>query len=237
MSNRSKPSEMGNRDNIELFDLYLEDRLSENDKKAFEEKLAADKDFRTDFRVFLLAVDGIIKESRQDNLEFGTALGNIDESALLSIIGKEENKQSRKKTVSLSRYRNMAWISSIAAVIIIGIFSVISVMQSGNDKVDNILAYYNDLAVVGRGGADSVSLSSLSEKEIANIIPSLEKEYHASGSEDEQQQKITGFTLAMAYLRTHQRAKAKDILKELEHRYANDEIFSEKCREIQNFLR
>ncbi|MDE6008972.1 MAG: hypothetical protein K2G90_07155 [Muribaculaceae bacterium] len=234
---------MENKDNLELFNLYLEDRLSENDKKAFEDRLAADKDFRTDFRVFLLTVDGIIKESRQDNIEFGTALGDIDESALLSIIGreenigKEENKSSEKKPVVASLYRNLAWISSIAAIIVIGIFSVIGVMQSGNDKVDNILAYYNDFAAVGRGGAESVSLSSLSEKEIANIIPSLEKEYYASGSQDEQQQKIAGLTLAMAYLRTHQRAKAKNILNELEHRYADDEIFSEKCREILDFLR
>ncbi|MDE5887403.1 MAG: hypothetical protein K2H46_07445 [Muribaculaceae bacterium] len=228
---------MENKDNIELFNLYLEDRLSENDKRAFEDRLAADKDFRTDFRVFLLTVDGIIKESRQDNIEFGTALGNIDESALLSIIGKEENKSSGKKPVVALLYRNIAWISSIAAIIVIGIFSVIGVMQSGNDKIDNILAYYNDFAAVGRGGAKSVSLSSLSEKEIANIIPSLEKEYYASGSQDEQQQKIAGLTLAMAYLRTHQRAKAKNILNELEHRYADDEIFSEKCREILDFLR
>ncbi|MDE6791557.1 MAG: hypothetical protein K2J48_00520 [Muribaculaceae bacterium] len=228
---------MENKDNIELFNLYLEDRLSENDKKEFEDRLAADKDFRTDFRVFLLTVDGIIKESRQDNIEFGTALGNIDESALLSIIGKEENKSSGKKPVVASLYRNLAWFSSIAAIIVIGIFSVIGVMQSGNDKIDNILAYYNDFAAVGRGGAESVSLSSLSEKEIANIIPSLEKEYYASGSQDEQQQKIAGLTLAMAYLRTHQRAKAKNILNELEHRYADDEIFSEKCREILDFLR
>ncbi len=237
MSNQSKSSEMENKDNIELFNLYLEDRLSENDKRAFEDRLAADKDFRTDFRVFLLTVDGIIKESRQDNIEFGTALGNIDESALLSIIGKEENKSSGKKPVVALLYRNIAWISSIAAIIVIGIFSVIGVMQSGNDKIDNILAYYNDFAAVGRGGAKSVSLSSLSEKEIANIIPSLEKEYYASGSQDEQQQKIAGLTLAMAYLRTHQRAKAKNILNELEHRYADDEIFSEKCREILDFLR
>ena len=237
MSNQSKSSEMENKDNIELFNLYLEDRLSENDKKEFEDRLAADKDFRTDFRVFLLTVDGIIKESRQDNIEFGTALGNIDESALLSIIGKEENKSSGKKPVVASLYRNLAWFSSIAAIIVIGIFSVIGVMQSGNDKIDNILAYYNDFAAVGRGGAESVSLSSLSEKEIANIIPSLEKEYYASGSQDEQQQKIAGLTLAMAYLRTHQRAKAKNILNELEHRYADDEIFSEKCREILDFLR
>ena len=237
MSNQSKSSEMENKDNVELFNLYLEDRLSENDKMAFEDRLAADKDFRTDFRVFLLTVDGIIKESRQDNIEFGTALGNIDESALLSIIGKEENKSSGKKPVVASLYRNLAWISSIAAIIVIGIFSVIGVMQSGNDKIDNILAYYNDFAAVGRGGAESVGLSSLSEKEIANIIPSLEKEYYASGSQDEQQQKIAGLTLAMAYLRTHQRAKAKNILNELEHCYADDEIFSEKCREILDFLR
>ena len=56
MSNQSKSSEMENKDNIELFNLYIEDRLSENDKKEFEDRLAADKDFRTDFRVFLLTV-------------------------------------------------------------------------------------------------------------------------------------------------------------------------------------
>lgn len=74
---------------IDLFDRYIKNQLSEKELSDFDEKLKSDKDFAEEFKIYLLCVDGIIKEAQQDDIEFGHAMKSITKAELMNIIGKK----------------------------------------------------------------------------------------------------------------------------------------------------
>lgn len=210
--------------NIELFDRYIDDKLNIEEKSAFEKRISCDKSFATDFRVYLFTLKGICQEAEQDNIEFGHAMKNISKSDLLRIIGRN----SRPRLVRLNYIRErIAWVASIAAILVIGIFTVMNVRQSGMDRLDNTIVAYNYIPDSGRG-SESIS---------AKDIPTLEKAYINAPSDDIQLQEEAGMRLAMAYLKTHDRKKAKEMLAELSSRFANDEEFVAQCNKILNQLK
>ena len=54
-------------------------------------------------------------------------------------------------------------------------------------------------------------------------IPTLEQAYKSAPADDIQAQEEAGMRLAMAYLKVHDRKKAKELLTELSSRFADDE--------------
>lgn len=210
--------------NIELFDRYIDDKLNTEEKSAFERRISSDKSFATDFRVYLFTLKGIFQEAEQDNIEFGHAMKQISKKDLLRIIGRS----SRTRGMRLNYLRErMAWVASIAAVLVIGIFTVINVRQTGMDRLDNTIVAYNYIPDSGRG-PESIT---------AKDIPSLEKAYRNAPADDIQLQEEAGMRLAMAYLKIHDRKKAKELLTELSARFADDEEFVAQCNKILNQLK
>ena len=57
-------------ENIELFDRYINDDLSEKERHEFDTRLKDDKSFAADFKVYSATVIGICKEAEQDNKDF-----------------------------------------------------------------------------------------------------------------------------------------------------------------------
>lgn len=210
--------------NIELFDQYINGKLNAEEKKTFEERLNSDKGFATDFRVYLFTLKGIYQEAEQDNLEFSHAMRQISKNDLLRIIGRS----SRPRVIRLPYLRErMAWVASIAAVIVIGIFTVMNVRQSDMNRLDDTIVAYNYIPDSGRG-PESIT---------AGDIPSLKKAYLNAPSDDIQLQEEAGMRLAMAYLKIHDRKKAKELLTELSARFADDEEFAARCNIILNQLK
>lgn len=210
--------------NIELFDRYIDGDLSADEKQAFDERIASDKAFRMDFRLYLFTLRGVCQEAEQENIEFGHAMKNISEAELMRIIGR--NRQPRMLRLSYSRER-LAWVASIAAVLIVGIFTVLNVRQTGMDRLDNTIVAYNYIPDANRGWESITS----------DDIPTLEQAYKSAPANDIQAQEDAGMRLAMAYLKVHDRKKAKDILTELSARFADDEEFSAQCNRILNQLK
>lgn len=213
---------MGN--NIELFDRYIDGVLSVDEKQAFDERIASDKAFRMDFRLYLFTLRGVCQEAEQENIEFGHAMENISEAELMRIIGR--SRQPRMQRFSYMRER-LAWVASIAAVLVVGIFTVLNVRQTGMDRVDNTIVAYNYIPDSNRGWESITS----------DDIPTLEQAYKSAPADDIQAQEDAGMRLAMAYLKVHDRKKAKDILTELSARFADDEEFSAQCNRILNQLK
>lgn len=94
---------------IDLFDRYIKNQLSEKELSNFDEKLKSDKDFAEEFKIYLLCVDGIIKEAQQDDIEFGHAMKSLSKAELMNIIGKkveipslEENPRAERIVASAS---------------------------------------------------------------------------------------------------------------------------------------
>lgn len=73
--------------NIQQFDRFIYGVLSPEERKKFISRLKTDKDFATDFKAYILTVEGICKEARQDDIEFATAMKNITPEQLLEIMG------------------------------------------------------------------------------------------------------------------------------------------------------
>lgn len=209
--------------NIEVFDRYIDGKLSAEEKLSFEQRLSADKNFALDFRIYLFTLKGIYEEVDQDNIEFGVAMKTISKEELLRIIGR----CSRPRVLRLNYLRErMAWVASIAAILVIGIFSVLNVRQSGMDRLDNTIVAYNYIPDSNRGWETITS----------NDIPTLERVYQMAPSDDIQAQEDAGMRLALAYLKLHDRKKAKEILAELSVRFADDEEFVAQCHKILNQL-
>ena len=210
--------------NIELFDRYIDDKLNADERLIFEKRLRSDKSFATDFRVYLFTLKGICQEAEQDNIEFGHAMKNISKRDLLRIIGRS----SRPRLMHLNYIRErMAWAASIAAILVIGIFTVMNIRQSGMNRLDDTIVAYNYIPDSGRG-PESITAAD---------IPSLEKAYLDAPSDDIQLQQEAGMRLAMAYLKTHDRKKARKMLTELSVRFADDEEFVAQCNKILNQLK
>lgn len=212
------------RNNIELFDRYINDTLSPEEKQNFNQKLNSDKNFLTDFRIYLFALKGVCQEAEQDNLEFGHAMKNLSREELNRIIGRT----SRPRVLRLGYLRErMAWVASIAAVLVIGIFTVFNIWQSGMDRLDNTIVAYNYIPDSNRGWETITS----------DDIPSLEDAYRNAPAEDIQAQQDAGMRLAMAYLKMHDRKKSKDMLTKLSIRFADDEEFKAQCEKIMGQLK
>lgn len=210
--------------NIELFDRYVDDRLSIEEKQSFDERLCSDKSFAMDFRIYLFTLKGVCQEAEQDNIEFGHAMKNISKEELLSIIGR--SSQPRIMRLNYLRER-MAWVASIAAILIIGIFSVINVRQVGLNRLDNTIVAYNYIPDSNRGWESITS----------DDIPTLENAYQMAPTDDKQAQEDAGMRLAMAYLKIHDRKNAKEMLTEMSIRFADDEEFVAQCQKILNQLK
>ena len=221
--------------NIELFDRYIDGDLSADEKQAFDERIASDKAFRIDFRLYLFTLRGVCQEAEQENIEFGHAMKNISEAELMRIIGR--SRQPRILRFSYMRER-LAWVASIAAVLIVGIFTVLNVRQTGMDRLDNTIVAYNYIPDSNRGWESITSDSNRGWESItSDDIPTLEQAYKSAPTDDIQAQEEAGMRLAMAYLKVHDRKKAKELLNELSSRFADDEEFSAQCNRILNQLK
>ena len=83
--------------NIEVFDRYIDGKLSAEEKLSFEQRLSSDNNFALDFRIYLFTLKGIYQEVDQDNIEFGVAMKTISKEELLRIIGRC-SRPDRKST-------------------------------------------------------------------------------------------------------------------------------------------
>lgn len=228
MKNPKRKSAM---DNIELFDRYIDESLSNDEKQKFDERLRDDKRFASEFRLYLFTIKGIYQEADQENIEFGYAMKHISKKELMGIIGHE--KKPRLLRLSYLRER-MIWVSSTAAILLIGIFSILVVRQAGLNRLDNTIGSYNYIPVLDRGGE---SLNRGWDSITSEDIPTLEEAYKTAPHDDLQAQEDAGMRLAMAYLKIHDRKRAIDILTEMKSRFADDEQFSAQCQNILNLLK
>lgn len=256
--------------NIELFDRYIDEMLTPAEKSAFEQRLRDDKAFASDFRIYLFVLDGIYKETEQDNMDFGTAMKNIGKKELARVLlstkfhgialeracrmatyeeelccgysedenltdeyGDEEVLESYEENIREAyfpeekdkkrlRFRNLLWAGSIAAMFIIGLFTVFTVRQTQMNRIDDIIVAYNEIPTSDRGSVENASAD----------IASLEDAYRNVAADDMQQGEEAGMRLALAYLKAHDRKKAEALLEELSERYAEDEEFAAQCRRI-----
>lgn len=209
---------------IDLFDRYISGKLSASETDDFKARLEAEPDFASDFKVYLLTVRGICQEADQDNAEFGHAMKSLSRKQLQTIIGKTE--QRRVIRPSFFRER-MMWISSLAAMLVIAIGIGWNLYSSSQAHLCDVVYGYNYQPLEGNRGDGSkyVNLNDMTSEEIKSELPRLEINFNST-EVDTQDWHIEGMTLAMAYLKLHQKGDAIRVLSQLAANSENPEVYN-----------
>lgn len=240
-------------DNIDLFDKYIKGKLSEKERYEFDTRLKDDKSFAVDFKVYSATVKGICKEAEQDNKDFEVAMKNISKKQLCEIIGKNEeniavSSQANHpqeiriaaskvvKTTKPNFFRTWMWQAACWTFIIGGsAIWIVRSEQNARYSVDNAIyasAYFYEGQ--SRGTINIPDLNSLNDKELKDKLPTFVAQFNECEDSDDIYE--VGYPLAMAYMRLHERDKAKEILNEMINRLSEDDDYTEEISKLKSIL-
>ena len=222
---------------IELFDNYINNQLSDAQRAEFDARLRSDEAFASDFKVYLLAVNGICREVHQDNLDFGLAMKSLSKEKLQEIVGERKierpERSSNAEPVKILRFKPWMWqAASIAAVIVIAFTVVFNIQRHCQNSIyDNIYASAQFEELHTRGAVNSVDITKLNDSQLKAKLPEMERTYQNSNDLDEVY--ISGYSLAMAYIRLHKPQKALEILTSLVSKLQHDDYYEPEVREMR----
>lgn len=230
---------------IDLYDKYINDQLSDKERADFDSRLESDENFASDFKVYLFTVDGICRETHQDNLDFGLAMKGLSKDQLKEIIGKQDVGSTAATSIAESagiekpkvlRFKPWMWqAASIAAVVVIAFTVVLNIEKTARYSVDNAIyacAEINPDLV--RAGGEPLDVKSMSDDELKAKLPELIYLYQSASNTDEVAD--NGYALAMAYLRLHDRDNAKVILEQLVSRFDGNADYAESVSRWKSIL-
>ena len=234
---------------IDLYDKYINNQLSDKERDEFNSRLKTDKEFASDFKVYLFTVDGICREAHQDNLDFGLAMKGLSKEKLKEIIGKQDvilpaaataDSKSEMAKPKVLRFKPWMWqAASIAAVVIIAFTAVFNNEKNARYSVDNAIYACADVNPdLVRAGGEPIDISSMSDDELKAKLPELTSLYQSASTTDDVAD--YGYALAMAYLRLHDRDNAKEVLNQLVSRFDGTEGYAgdvNKWKSILNLLK
>lgn len=225
-------------DETELFDRYLSKEMSEDERRDFEAKLEHNEELRKSFQLHLSILESLNKQMEKENAQFGEAMKNISEDDLQEIINMHStpasadiasaNKASASITGSSIKRIKTYWISSIAAILIVGFFGIRTMKTNYENRNDNLLVEYN-AGMVSRGAEgelDALMQNVVKGNNLDATIQKLETAYNSGNSQD---RPIAGWYLALAYIKQHNHDKAIATLKSLQQKYPDiDQIVDVK---------
>lgn len=232
---------------IELFDSYINNQLSDAQRLEFDNQLKSDEDFASDFKVYLMTVNGICREAHQNDMDFGVAIKNITKEQLREIIGprNEAEKAASSQTTEtvkpkVLRFKPWMWqVASIAAVIIIAFTAVYRIEQNSRLAVDNAIYACADINIdLARSSGGTINVYSLSDEELKEAIPTLTNLYQNAKSIDEVAS--YGNVLAVSYIRLHERDKAAEVLNDIIDKCQDESFYAEdvaKWKSILNLIK
>lgn len=234
---------------IELFDNYINNQLSDAQRSEFDAKLKSDEEFASDFKAYLFTVDGICREAHQDNLDFGLAMKSLSKEKLKEIIGKQDvalpaaasaDSETEEVKHRVVRFKPWMWqVASIAAVVIIAFTVVFNIEKNARYSVDNAIYAFADVNPdLARSGGEPIDISAMTDDELKVKLHELTALYQSASTTDEIAD--YGYALAMAYLRLHDRDKAKEVLEQLVSRFNGNEGYAgyvHKWKSILNLLK
>lgn len=217
-------------DYIELFDRYMADELSSDERMEFDRRLNADAAFREDFGLYASTVRGVRQEGRQDAFDFGHAMKALTREEFLSAIGPAPARHVMHK-----RRRQWVW-KAVSATAVIAVIAVVGVgSRISDNRVDNAIIAAADMTAYTRGANEEpVDIRALDNDELKARLPELEADY-ASASEPDIKAD-NGERLAMAYIKLHDRKKARLTLEQLISDYSPYPDYSESVAKWQNLL-
>jgi hypothetical protein len=222
-------------DNIELFDKYINNELSSEERNEFDNRIKSDKEFSSEFKLYLFSVNGICREAEQDNIDFGVAIKNLTKEQLREIIGPRKEVAKPK----ILKFKPWMWqVASIAAVVIIAFTVAFRIERQSQYRVDDAIysfAIEDDALSGNTRGGERVDVTKLNDNELKSQLPKLEEQYKSAT--DDQDIADNGYTLIIAYLRLHDRDNARIVLTQLIQRFENNEDGKEYVDKLNHILK
>lgn len=136
------------------------------------------------------------------------------------------------------RKTTLIWSTVVICIIFLFIFSMFHLQQRGEYKMDETIVSYNDPYAFYTGSSTPGNVSSSSESEVKTLLPQLQLDYdNAKVNGDFANIQQSGMTLAMAYLKLHDRRQARNLLDELKQQFSYDTQFVAQCDKVLNLIK
>jgi tetratricopeptide (TPR) repeat protein len=146
----------------------------------------------------------------------------------------ENVEGNRPKVISI--WPRVWQVSTVAAVVIVAFVSVFQIDKRNRYDVDNAIYESNVLYITpSRSGAVSIDINALNDKELKSALPDLVKAYQSAS--DDEDVANNGYTLALAYLRLHNREEARKVLNQLVERFDDNDLFQDRVDQYKYALR
>lgn len=220
-----------------VFDNYIKGKMNDSEIKSFEESLESDKELAKEFQLYLTTVSSVIKEEEQDCMDFAHAMKNIRKEELSEII--EEKKIKVRRLIPLKA----SILSTAAAVLIMFGATNLFLVAHYEGKLDNSkteFGYKMDNAIFAlvmpnglttRGG-ETIDIND--GEKLKEKLPKAIESY--KNAEKGQEELMAGQTLALIYVKLHERDKARVILQSLIEKYKEDEDYSHFTKRLEIIL-
>ncbi len=227
--------------NIDMFDAYLNGKMSETNKAEFEARLKADASLRQEFTIHKELIAGLQHAGGDADLEFENALKHISNEEMGKIVERKpaNNKASHQGRVVPLR-KVYSWVAVAAAVVLIagaGGYQYQQI-QTRNKLCDAIFtAGFNPDLSLTRSGDQSDSetysdaINKLKNGETNQAITALEELY---GKADDEMKIEYGASLAYAYVKAHDLEKAWDTINKVKS--ISRQLYGETPLELESLI-
>lgn len=212
--------------NIELFDAYLNNSMSANDRQAFEMRLAQDAAFRQEFNVHKEMVYLLQKSCSDADREFEQAMKGLSDDEFRKIVSVKKpdsasmaEEQPKARMVPLKKVYQ--WMSVAAvALLLVGIGS--NLFWNHNNQIEHDFSKAPALPSDSRGGDEdqevedfATALNELSNGNFDRGVQMLEELYKNTINPERKEQIGTELIFAYYMRPAKDRDAAKRIIEEL----------------------
>jgi len=229
------------KDNIEMYDAYLNGTMSDTDKSAFESQLKADANMCQEFSIHKELIAGLQHAGAEADKEFENALKHLSDQEMERITKRKRNKNETAPQGRVVPLRKVySWVAVAAAVVMIagaGGYQYNQV-QTRNRLCDAIFtAGFNPDMTLTRSGdqrdaeAYSDAINKLKKGETKEAISTLEKLYTEA---DDEIRIEYGTTLAYAFVKAHDLDRAWETIDHVKS--ISQQLYGETPLELESLI-
>lgn len=229
------------KDNIEMYDAYLNGTMSDTDKSAFESQLKADANMCHEFSIHKGLIAGLQHAGAEADKEFENALKHLSDQEMERITKRKRNKNETAPQGRVVPLRKVySWVAVAAAVVMIagaGGYQYNQV-QTRNRLCDAIFtAGFNPDITLTRSGdqrdaeAYSDAINKLKKGETKEAISTLKKLYTEA---DDEMRIEYGTTLAYAFVKAHDLDRAWETIDHVKS--ISQQLYGETPLELESLI-
>jgi len=229
------------KDNIEMYDAYLNGTMSDTDKSAFESQLKADANMCQEFSIHKELIAGLQHAGAEADKEFENALKHLSDQEMERITKRKRNKNETAPQGRVVPLRKVySWVAVAAAVVMIagaGGYQYNQV-QTRNRLCDAIFtAGFNPDMTLTRSGdqrdaeAYSDAINKLKKGETKEAISTLKKLYTEA---DDEMRIEYGTTLAYAFVKAHDLDRAWETIDHVKS--ISQQLYGETPLELESLI-